>query len=142
VPVGSLLHDAQKDCVRVTDTERRQRVCVCVCVCVCKREKGRERQKGRERYEHIGSDMGRYKIGSTLPQRVGRLNPYWNEHGVNTDERFAKAMQMAGDEFESVLNNYAKSWMPARTIVKQALDKRLEVPASLLATHLSGMRVF
>ena len=69
----------------------------------------------------------RYKIGSTLPQRVGRLNPYWNEHAVNTDERFAKAMEMAGDEFLSVLNNYAKSWMPARTIVKQALDKRMEV---------------
>lgn len=37
---------------------------------------------------------------------------------------------MTGEEFLSHLDYFAKAWLPARDIVKDALDKRLEVGPS------------
>jgi len=67
-----------------------------------------------------------YQISTDLGSRVGRLNPSWNEPKVDVDGRFAMAMELAGKEFvESVLQQ-AKSWLPARNIVKTALCERLQ----------------
>lgn len=44
--------------------------------------------------------------------------------------KFAQASQITGEEFLSFLNYYAKAWLPARDVVKAAMDKRFEVDAS------------
>lgn len=118
----------------------------------------------------------KYTVSSTLAQRVGRLNPYWNQvtpqpfpttvlspaswtpqpvvepgcatihpdhlveqaatnpalqEGVqDMDERFAKAMETAGSEFLDMANYYVHAWMPAREVVKKALDSRMEADPS------------
>lgn len=66
----------------------------------------------------------RYTVNTDLSSRVGRLNPSWNEKGVDIDAQFRKAMAMAGSEFEERVLFYAKSWIPARAIVEKALAQR------------------
>jgi len=68
---------------------------------------------------------------SDLPSRVGRLNPAWNESSeVDMEARFAEAMEMAGKEFVSAVQFVAKSWIPARDIVKKAMEQRFEADPS------------
>ncbi|KAH6899728.1 metal-dependent protein hydrolase [Thelonectria olida] len=70
--------------------------------------------------------------GFGLGAVVGRLNPKWNEPRPSDpveaqaaeDTRFNKASARIGEEFDRELDNYADSWLPARTIVQQAFDKR------------------
>lgn len=50
-----------------------------------------------------------------------------------TAERFAAAVELTGREFEEALAYYARSWLPARGHVKEALDQRASV-------HPSGQR--
>jgi len=72
----------------------------------------------------------KYRTSSSLPQRVGGLNPYWNEESNDIDERFAKASELAGSEFIDQANYYIKAWLPARALVEKALAKRGEVDKS------------
>lgn len=46
------------------------------------------------------------------------------------DVRFGKAMETAGSEFLDMANYYVQAWMPARGLVKKALDEREKVDAS------------
>jgi uncharacterized UPF0160 family protein len=72
-----------------------------------------------------------YKSRTDLSSRVGKLNPEWNEEGsVDIAQRFAQAMELTGREFAQEVNFYAKSWLPARHIVKEALAKRFDVHPS------------
>lgn len=73
-----------------------------------------------------------YSVGTDLSSRVGHLNPMWNEPSDDSTvaERFDAAMQMAGAEFVSVVTRLAKSWLPAREIVKNSLADRLSVHPS------------
>ncbi len=87
--------------------------------------------------EHIdGIDNGvtvadstlKYHISTTLSARVGYLNLAWNE--VNTLEsqntRFATALLMTVTELLEHIHRLSSSWWPARSIVKAALDDKLQ----------------
>jgi len=84
--------------------------------------------------EYDGIDNGvnqfdgepRYHITSTVSARVGRCNPRWNEDQTPAAERagFEKAMQIVESELRDALEGYVKSWMPARAIVKEAIEER------------------
>jgi len=74
---------------------------------------------------------------TTLPARVSRLNPRWNEDvddltgtTPNPDQRFEKAMGICGDDFMSVLAKIVESDLPARSIVEKALLDRKTVEES------------
>ncbi|EPZ36554.1 GAMM1 protein [Rozella allomycis CSF55] len=70
-----------------------------------------------------------YKDSTTLAARIGRLNSNWNEPD-NDDERFLKAIDVAGEEFTSQLFYYANAWLPARELVVEALKNRFNVHES------------
>jgi uncharacterized UPF0160 family protein len=74
----------------------------------------------------------RYRVSSTLSDRVGRLNPAWNElqSPELINERFQEAMMLTCTEFVGHVYELATSWWPARSIVQDALDKRFEVDPS------------
>ncbi|GAB4813079.1 hypothetical protein N2152v2_000125 [Parachlorella kessleri] len=79
------------------------------------------------------SESGPKYVNNThLSARVGRLNPDWNED--QSDDtlmlRFEQAVQLTGSEFLEAVQYYAKSWLPARGYVKEALDQRLDVDPS------------
>lgn len=76
------------------------------------------------------------------------MNPNWNQptsddqydvslivqddlpEADSMKEIFKKASEMTGEEFTGQLDYYAKAWLPARDVVKAALDKRTEVDPS------------
>ncbi|XP_011403086.2 PREDICTED: UPF0160 protein MYG1, mitochondrial-like [Amphimedon queenslandica] len=72
----------------------------------------------------------KYKITSTIGYRVSRLNSRWNDTDHKPDERFKYAMERVGEEFNDIIQHYKDSWLPARSIVLSAIEKRHEVDAS------------
>jgi len=71
----------------------------------------------------------KYKISSTIGARVGGLNPSWNDDDKSPEAEMAgfnKALKMVEAEFKDKLSWITKSWMPARSIVKSAIDVRKE----------------
>ncbi|XP_039602746.1 UPF0160 protein MYG1, mitochondrial [Polypterus senegalus] len=72
----------------------------------------------------------RYAMTTNLSARVGHLNPRWNDMDQDTESGFQKAMEMVGKEFRDRLDFYFKSWLPARSLVEEAIRKRTEVDAS------------
>jgi uncharacterized UPF0160 family protein len=74
----------------------------------------------------------RYRIGTGLSSRVGKLNPSWNE--TQTSEQanaaFRQAVAMTAREFAETVVGYKNHWLPAREIVKAALDKAAAVHPS------------
>lgn len=86
--------------------------------------------------EYDGKDNGvnqydgdaKYTVNSTVGARVARLGPSWNEPSTSADydAAFVKAMALVDSEFLQALNSLHKSWLPARDIVKVALQSRME----------------
>lgn len=74
----------------------------------------------------------KYRSRTDLSSRVGWLNPAWNEpfDSKTVDAQFAKASKLTGDEFLGRLDYYAKSWLPARGLVSEALAQRGSVDPS------------
>ncbi|CAH1268595.1 C12orf10 [Branchiostoma lanceolatum] len=72
----------------------------------------------------------RYLVTTNLSSRVGRLNPAWNEEDQDTNERFCKAMEMVGEEFEDRVRYYSQAWWPGRKLVQDALEARHSVDSS------------
>lgn len=74
----------------------------------------------------------KYRISSTLSNRVGALNPSWNEPQTTTvfDERFRDAMMLVFSEFLSHVLDLWKVWWPARVFVQQAFDTRRSIHPS------------
>eukprot|EP00064_Thunnus_orientalis_P001873 superscaffoldBa00000129_g1877 len=76
----------------------------------------------------------RYSISTTLSARVGHLNPRWNSKSQDTEhvcihtkchqEGFKKALVMVGEDFLDRLDFYKSSWLPARTVVEEAVKER------------------
>ncbi len=76
---------------------------------------------------------------TTLSSRVGRLNPAWNEQQTPQDydvahttlshqqAQFAKAVAMTGQEFLAALSGLKDQWLPARSIVEEAMQGRFQV---------------
>eukprot|EP00747_Dinoflagellata_sp_TGD_P178932 gnl/TRDRNA2_/TRDRNA2_28873_c0_seq1.p1 gnl/TRDRNA2_/TRDRNA2_28873_c0~~gnl/TRDRNA2_/TRDRNA2_28873_c0_seq1.p1 ORF type:complete len:368 (-),score=85.01 gnl/TRDRNA2_/TRDRNA2_28873_c0_seq1:74-1177(-) len=79
------------------------------------------------------ADAPRYRFVTHLGARVGRLNPSWQEPSSPEVEngRFKEALQIAAQELCEVICGYSTGWLPARSIVEEALDKRKDV-------HVSG----
>ncbi|KAI1372022.1 metal-dependent protein hydrolase [Hypoxylon crocopeplum] len=87
--------------------------------------------------------------GFTLGALVGRLNPNWNdpvpsdpaEAQAAEDERFVTASTRIGEEFSRDLDYYAKAWLPARAIVQEAYQKRLDFDPEGRVMVLEGQAV-
>ena len=69
---------------------------------------------------------------TNLSSRVGGLNPRWNEDASPelTQQRFLKAMDLTGGEFLESVEYFAQCWLPAREIVRKALEQRHKVRQS------------
>ncbi|KAG5229505.1 UPF0160 protein [Salix suchowensis] len=75
----------------------------------------------------------RYVNNTSLSQRVGRLNLDWVDPSQSTereDEAFQLAMKVAGTEFMESIHFHAKSWLPARSIVRECLASREDIDSS------------
>lgn len=64
----------------------------------------------------------------TLPSLVSQLNPRWNTDPVDKDydEAFETASTLMGTAFVNLVKGYGESWLPARAIVEEAFNQRLE----------------
>ena len=69
----------------------------------------------------------RYRIVTHLSSRVSFLNPAWNSKDVDPNKQFLKAVELTGKEFVQHVNYAANIWLPARSIVQEAIEKRFEV---------------
>ncbi|KPI88424.1 hypothetical protein ABL78_2489 [Leptomonas seymouri] len=82
----------------------------------------------------VGQLKQNYKQSTNLSQRIGQLQPYWNEpdngNVVAENAAFAVAMEMAATEFFEALTYLAFSWLPARSIVADAFSARHEFDES------------
>ncbi|XP_067884605.1 UPF0160 protein MYG1, mitochondrial [Heterodontus francisci] len=72
----------------------------------------------------------RYTMTTHLSSRVANLNPAWNAEDQDTEDRFTKAMRLVGSEFLDRLEYYHKSWLPARTLIEDAIRGRFKEDAS------------
>ncbi|XP_052801144.1 MYG1 exonuclease-like isoform X2 [Mya arenaria] len=72
----------------------------------------------------------RYKVTTTLSSRVRNLNPAWNETSFDEQGQFMKAMEMVGSVFLDRVLFYKNSWLPARSLVEEALNNRHKVDES------------
>ncbi|CAG0891965.1 unnamed protein product, partial [Darwinula stevensoni] len=68
----------------------------------------------------------RFQIRTNLTNRIGNLNPHWNEPDKNTDDGFSNAfiaaMQTAGNEFKSCITYFGTVWLPAREMLLKAFQ--------------------
>uniref|UniRef100_A0A8D0GP61 MYG1 exonuclease n=1 Tax=Sphenodon punctatus TaxID=8508 RepID=A0A8D0GP61_SPHPU len=71
-----------------------------------------------------------YPMTTNLSARVSYLNPRWNDKDQDTETGFRKAMELAGSEFLARLDYYHRAWVPARSLVKEALQQRFKVDPS------------
>ncbi|XP_043602054.1 MYG1 exonuclease isoform X2 [Bombus pyrosoma] len=71
-----------------------------------------------------------YRIVTDLSSRVKLLNPAWNSKDINIDSQFFKAVELTGKELVQHINYVANAWLPAKSIVQEAIDKRFEVDPS------------
>ncbi|XP_052175073.1 uncharacterized protein LOC127789967 isoform X2 [Diospyros lotus] len=75
----------------------------------------------------------RYVNNTDLSSRLGRLNFDWmdpDQSPERENEAFQHAMQIAGNEFLQAIDFHVKSWLPARSIVKECLAARKDVDPS------------
>nr|GLL27520.1 UPF0160 protein [Ipomoea trifida] len=75
----------------------------------------------------------KYVNNTHLSSRVGKLNLDWIEPDQSPEkenEAFSRAMHLAGSEFMDSVRYYAKSWLPARSIVMECLSSRKDVDPS------------
>ncbi|WZH43769.1 metal-dependent protein hydrolase [Fusarium acuminatum] len=87
--------------------------------------------------------------GFGLGAMVGRLNPNWNdptpsdpaEAQAAEDAKFNEASNRIGEEFDRDLEGYAASWLPARTIVQEAFNKRSQYDGQGRLLVLEGQSV-
>jgi MYG1 exonuclease len=97
--------------------------------------------------EHIdGNDNGvepnsggtkNYQVGSTLPGRIAKLFPRWNEQTYQEleNDRFILAMHLATTEFFDQLEDLLCSWWPGCAIVMNAVR-------NCATTHASKRIIF
>nr|XP_060618823.1 MYG1 exonuclease [Anolis sagrei ordinatus] len=72
----------------------------------------------------------RYAMTTNLSARVGYLNPRWNDKDQDTEAGFQKAMELVGKEFLDRLDYFYHAWIPARSLVEEAIQQRFEVDPS------------
>jgi len=66
-----------------------------------------------------------YAIRTDISSRVSKMNPAWNQ--VADDETrlslFHQAMDLVGKEIQNLIYALWQSWMPARVLVKEAIER-------------------
>ncbi|XAR71605.1 hypothetical protein NMG60_11017960 [Bertholletia excelsa] len=75
----------------------------------------------------------RYVNNTNLSSRVGRLNVDWidpDQAAEKENEAFLQAVDLVGSEFLESIQFHAKSWLPARSIVKECLAARKDIDCS------------
>jgi len=77
----------------------------------------------------------RYRESTNLCSRVAGLLPWWNEEFGDDilDQRFTRAIELTGLEFTDKVRYYGLAWLPARSIVEEAITSRYDVGMS--STH-------
>jgi len=71
----------------------------------------------------------RYRVSTTLSDRVGFLNPTWRDVNPDETESFQKASELVGKEFLDRVHHYASDW-DSYALVKAAVDARFDVDPS------------
>lgn len=77
---------------------------------------------GQKPYDTDAKEL--YKDSTGLSSRIGRLNASWVDDTANENERFEKAMQIAGVDFTDILTHIVRVWLPARSGVESAFLQR------------------
>lgn len=74
----------------------------------------------------------KYVVNTTLPARVGNLNPQWSDPYTDETllEGFHKAVELTGREFEDALSYVSRYWLPAKSLVAAAVAERHSVDPS------------
>ena len=72
----------------------------------------------------------RYHIVTDLSSRVKLLNPAWNSKDIDIDSQFLKAVELTGQELVQRIQYAAYVWLPARSNLQEAIDKRFEADPS------------
>ncbi|XP_068750590.1 MYG1 exonuclease-like isoform X1 [Montipora capricornis] len=72
----------------------------------------------------------RYRITTNLSSRVSHLNPRWNDPSPDPEKQFYVAMALVGGELLERVSFYRDAWLPARSLIKNAISKRKEVDPS------------
>uniref|UniRef100_A0A0K0E8Q9 UPF0160 protein MYG1, mitochondrial n=1 Tax=Strongyloides stercoralis TaxID=6248 RepID=A0A0K0E8Q9_STRER len=84
----------------------------------------------------------KFVIPESIDSRVNDLLPYWNSTEVNDEnflnEQFLKAVELVGVSFTEKLKKIYYSWLPARNIVKDAIEKRFSVHSSGQIIHFQN----
>lgn len=69
----------------------------------------------------------------TIPGLISSMNPSWNNKDTSAaafDSAFFKASDFIGGAFVNLVTGYAASWLPAKTIVADAIKQRMNVDPS------------
>ncbi|SCU99730.1 LANO_0F03378g1_1 [Lachancea nothofagi CBS 11611] len=82
--------------------------------------------------EELGVKPKFHDKNITIPGIVSGMNPNWNEDSSDAsfDKCFFKASDFIGGVFVNLVKGYGESWMPAKTLVEEAVQKRFEVDPS------------
>ncbi|CEP63048.1 Myg1p LALA0_S07e01244g [Lachancea lanzarotensis] len=82
--------------------------------------------------EELGVKPKFHDKNITIPGIVSGMNPRWNEDSSDAtfDEFFFKASDFIGGVFTNLVKGYGESWIPAKTLVEEAIDARFDVDAS------------
>lgn len=79
----------------------------------------------------------RYRENTSLPARVSRLNPSWQDENPNYDACFLKAMKIVDRDFKDIFDSVTKEWLPARFLVEKSLMNAKDVDPSGKVMHLN-----
>ncbi|MBA0718799.1 hypothetical protein Golax_006527 [Gossypium laxum] len=75
----------------------------------------------------------KYVNNTHISSRVGRLNLDWTDPDQSPEkenEAFQRAMALAGSEFLESVRFHARSWLPARSIVRECIAERFDIDPS------------
>lgn len=80
-----------------------------------------------------------YTVRTGLSDRVDRFNRKWNHVGAFDEQRaFERAVELIGSEFEETVLSSHRTWLPARSLVVDALDRRFDAHESGRVLELSS----
>ncbi|SCU83736.1 LAME_0C06370g1_1 [Lachancea meyersii CBS 8951] len=82
--------------------------------------------------EELGVKPKFHDKNITIPGIISGMNPRWNEDSTDEtfDKNFFKASDFIGEVFTNLVKGYGESWIPAKTLVEEAIDSRFEVDPS------------
>eukprot|EP00760_Papus_ankaliazontas_P038407 PhM_4_TR9122/c0_g1_i1/m.87073 len=91
---------------------------------------------------HTGSATTNYRVSTSLPERVERLYPDWNNPKRNdvdyVTQMFRRAVLLTTAEFYQAVDNVVRSWLPARHHVRSALQKVKDTHSSGRVLHVES----